>query len=473
MVSAAIDDFKTPLKCCSVFVSEIYANGLRLDAGSYELVARQARNVIVHGKYQTKRLCEKNGLTTAYVLGRFKRIWSKNKLFPIFQPSSITDINPIADGYLSKATKVNIDSLRVHKGQILVSCSGIIGNVAYVSKTLDNSIFSHDLLRINCNNTDDAGYVYAFLKTDAGQQLLHANKYGSVITHIEPELLANIPIPDPPEEIKRKINSLIVKSYALRDESNDTLDEATSLLKDALRLPPMTTSNDAKQPVECFTVKLSDLAGRLDASYHIPSVVNLVAHLRKNAGEVTNIGDTRISMDVILPGRFTRVYVGEKNGRPFIGGKQIGELDPVGKKYLSIQKYPEKTINILKVKANTILITRSGTIGNVASVLKHWENWIISEHVIRVVPAADAIAGYLFVFLASDYGKALIKRYTYGSVVDEITDSHVRQIPVPLLKDKEVQKRINDMALSVNEKRYKAWLLEKEAIDIVKKDVIG
>ena len=118
------------------------------------------------------------------------------------------------------------------------------------------------------------------------------------------------------------------------------------------------------------------------------------------------------------------------------------------------------------------MITCSGTIGKVALVRKHWEEWTASQHIIRVVPADKDVAGYISFFLASDYGYPLITHYTYGSVVDEIDDTHVASIPFSLLKNEAVQKRINDLALEANEKRYQAYKLEQQALEIVDKCVI-
>ena len=165
------------------------------------------------------------------------------------------------------------------------------------------------------------------------------------------------------------------------------------------------------------------------------------------------------------------MYVEEGYGSVLIGGKQLNELDPSGKKYLSRTKHKD-LMKKLEVVQNTVLITRSGTIGRVVLVPKHWEHWIPSDHIIRVVPASDDIAGYLSVFLASDYGYQLITHYTYGSVVDEIDDTHVSSIPFPLLKNKPVQKEINDLALKANEKRYEAYKLEQQALQIVDKEII-
>ena len=331
------------------------------------------------------------------------------------------------------------------------------------------------MLRIDCKDEYDAGYIYTYLKSSTGNKILLTNSYGAVITHIEPEHLATVPIPNAPTEIKKRIHSLIVRSYQLRDESNSLIDKATALMTKELHFPSIHNFDvelfDKKASVDTFSVKLSNMAGRVDASYHVPIVDAIVTHMAKYASEVTIVGDSRISKEVILPPRFARVYVEEGYGRVLLGGKQINELDPSGKKYLSRTKHKE-LMKKLEVAQNTILITRSGTIGKVVLVPKHWEHWIPSDHIIRVVPASADIAGFLDIFLSSEYGYTLITHYTYGSVVDEIDDNHVRSIPIPLLKNQEIQKEINTLALDANQLRYEAYKLEQEALQIMDKEVI-
>ena len=467
---------ESPLKFCTVTLSDVIFRGKRLEASVFDVDAKHARAAVEHGKYPVKMVGGANGLAGSYVCGRFKRIWVEKSDFPIFQPSSITDIYQTPDGYISHKTQTNIDALRVHEGQVLMTCSGTIGKLSYVSKTLDNQIFSHDLLRINSNDPSDAGYIYAYLKSATGNKILLTNSYGAVITHIEPEHLATVPIPDAPEEIKKHISDLIVKSYALRDESNSLIDEATGLLISELQLPDISSFDvelyKKKANVDTFSVKLSKIAGRIDASFHVPIVDAIIEHMKQHAAEVTTVGDKRISKEIILPGRFKRVYVEEGYGRVFIGGKQILELDPTNKKYLSLVHHGDRISKQLELHENMTLITCSGTIGRVALVGKHWENWTANQHIIRVVPASKDVAGYLSVFLASEYGYPLITHYTYGSVVDEIDDTHVSSIPFPLLKNADVQRRINELALQASEKRYEAYTLEQQALRIIDKEVI-
>ena len=340
--------------------------------------------------------------------------------------------------------------------------SGTIGKVAYVSKTLANTVFTPDLLRIDAKNNFDAGYIYAYFKSKVGQKILLSSIYGAVIQHLEPEHLEKIPIPDAPENLKRQIHELIVKSYDLRDESNALIDEATQILIDELKLPPI-EDFDAKKN---FSVKLSNLRGRLDASFHVPIVDKIISHLQSHAAELTTIGDNRISENVILPGRFKRVYVDEGHGITFFGGRSIGELNPSDKKYLSFAMHDEKIRDELTIREKMILITCSGTIGKVAFVPKHWDGWAMTHDIIRLIPRSD-IEGYVYIWLQSDYANKIINSFTYGAVVPHIEKFHLESVAIPILKNVAAQKKINALALSANEKRFEAYELEQRALKIM------
>lgn len=459
-------------KWCSVTLSDVIDRGKRLEASVFDVEAKQARDLILKGKNPVAFLGGNNGLTSSYTGARFKRIWLKKSNLSIYQPSSIVDIKPTPDGYISHLTQVNIDNLRVRKGQILMTCSGTIGKVSLVSNTLDNCIFSHDLLRINCNNDLDIGYIYTYLKSRVGNKILLTNSYGAVITHIEPEHLASVPIPNAPEEIKKKIHDLIMRSYELRDESNELLDKAEQILVEEMKLPPIEEMLNAEDTVETFNVKLSELNKRADASYHVPVVKAIVKHLKEHAGELTTIGDERISKKIILAGVFKRTYVEEEYGYPFLGGKEITQLNPKTEKYLSKAVHKARYEKELRVSENMILVSDRGTIGTVALVPKHWNNYAVSQNVLKVIPSNNNIAGYLYVFLNSEYGKLLTCRETYGSVVDMIDNHSLATIEFPLLKDKTKQAQINALALEANDKRYQAYCLEQEALTIMNKEVL-
>ena len=405
-----------------------------------------------------------------------KGFFLEKSLFPIHQPSQINELYPKPSAYISHLTKTDIDALRVKKGQVLLTCSGTIGNCTYVRDTLDNLIFSHDVIRVESN--EYGGYIYTFLKSRIGSSIVKTNQYGAVVKHIEPKHLNDVPIPNPPSVLKQEIHDLIEDSFKLRDESNELLDAAQVLLKEALELPSVevlyeqTEQFDETAKVLNYSVPLSDGFDRLDGSYYVPIVDVIEQHIAKTARKIVKIDDVQISESVILPGRFKRVYVEEGNGVVFFGGKQLYELDPSNKKYLSSKQHEDRIRGELTLRKNMVLITCSGTIAKVTITPKHWEGWTANQHIIRVVPTNDEIAGYLYAWLSSEYAYPLIIRYTYGAVVDEINDDQVSEIVVPLLHDKDVQRKINDMVLEANRKRTEAYNLEQEALRVLDEKVI-
>ena len=467
---------ESPIKWCSVTLSEVVEKGKRLEASVYDVEAKQAYVRVKNGIYPSVDLIGANSpVQKAHYGGRLKRNYvEKNteNAIGFIGSSEMLDVSPQPIKFMVDDERVS--NLHVKKGTVLISRSGTIGNMSFVNETLEKFLISEHAMRLECNSYP--GYVYAYLKTKTGQALIRSNIYGSVIQQIEPEHLASIPIPDASKEIKSKVDSLIVQSYTLRDDSNAMLEKATRMMINELHLPAIEDFDveyfKKETPVETFNVKLSDMEYRLDASYHIPIVDAIIRHLKETCDELTTVADKRVSKEIILPGRFKRTYVDEGVGRVFIGGKQLWEIDPCNKKYLSLSQHGDRIEKQLELHENMTLITCSGTIGKVALVGKHWESWAANQHIIRIVPADDSIAGYLNVFLASIYGYYLISRHTYGAVIDEIDDTHISKIPIPLLRNHDVQKKINALALEANKKRYEAYKLEQEALEIMDKEVI-
>lgn len=465
------------VKWCSVALSEVINNSNRFEASAFSLDAKNAREIINNTKFINQPLFGEKGFTkTCFYPGRFKRIyisWKDRNAIGFLGSSEMLEIKPKPEKYLSK-NQNDIESLFLNKDDVLISRSGTIGNIAYASKTLLKYLISEHSIRLR--DLQNAGYIYAFLKTDIGQTLIKTNTFGSVVNQIEPEHLKNVIIPNPPEILKKEIHNLVVKSYNLRDESNDLIDEAEKMLIEELKLPPIEDFKpkyfDNGKSIRNFEVSLSKLNNRFDGSYHIPLVDCLLKHLKNNASEIKLLGDNTLSNRIILAGVFKRTYVGENEGVPFLGGKDIMQLSPNIEKFLS-RKVHEKLIKkSLEVKENMILITDRGTIGNVMIVPKHFEGWAVSQNVIKLECASDDIAGYIYAFLNSHYGKIFLQRETYGSVINMIDDKNVAKLPIPLLINKEIQTKINNLVLEANKKRYEAYVLEQKAIKMVNEKVI-
>lgn len=462
------------LKWTSVTSNEVEKANYRLEASAFNVDAKKAIDDLKRCKHKLKPLIGKNGFGIAYRPGIVKRIFVNEGFgIPMFTPSEIVNINPKPEKFLSKHTKTNLDEWKLKEEEIVLTCSGTIGQASYVSKTLAGKCFSQNMIRIVAN--EYPGYLYAFIKTKTCQLLLQTNNYGAVIQHIDPEHLENISVPNPPADKKKSIDKKIIDSFNLRDESNRLFEKAESILKNSLKLPSIykidNTFFDNKATVQTFIVNISNLDDRFDASYHIPLVNSIFDYLLDNSDKILPLRSKELSSAVLHPERFKRVYVDENDGVPFFGGKGLLSIDPTGKKYISKSKHSNRIPGLI-LKKNMLLLTRSGTIGKVNIVPQHWDGWIATDDLIRVVPASNEIAGFLYVWLASDYGRVLIEKFVYGSVVDHIEVDHVGKIPIPILKDKSIMKQINDLALEANKLRSEAYDLEQAAIKQVNEEVI-
>lgn len=165
------------------------------------------------------------------------------------------------------------------------------------------------------------------------------------------------------------------------------------------------------------------------------------------------------------------MYVDKEYGVRFLGGKELNQLDPSTEKYLSKKAHANQLKDSLGIKPNSLLTPARGSLGEVVFPPKHFKGWAISDNLMQIL-SFDSICGYLYIFLNTEYGKTLIKRFTYGGVVDAIEPEHIKQVAIPLLKNKSAQKKINDLALEANQKRYEAFLLEQQALEIMDNEVI-
>jgi len=101
---------------------------------------------------------------------------------------------------LAKASKQQIDTinkLRVNRGDIVITRSGSIGRIAYITQQLDGVIASDDLIRVCINNENMRHYVFFYLQSKFAQDQMKMNEYGSIQQHLEPNHVKDMIIPIP------------------------------------------------------------------------------------------------------------------------------------------------------------------------------------------------------------------------------------------------------------------------------------
>ena len=102
---------------------------------------------------------------------------------------------------LSKASSKqhrDFNAVRVVEGDLLITRSGTIGRVAYITKRLNKAIVSDDAIRVRITSKKLRAYVYGYLQSCHAQNQLLMNEYGAVQQHLEPSHVADllVPVPD-------------------------------------------------------------------------------------------------------------------------------------------------------------------------------------------------------------------------------------------------------------------------------------
>lgn len=397
---------------------------------------------------------------------RFARIYvGPERGVPFLSSSDIIGLRPERGNYLSLKTP-RLDALKIQPWEVLVSCSGTIGNVSLASPRMSEWAVSQHVIRITAHDRDTAGYVAAFLRSNWGRPQLTGMTYGSVVQHIEPEHLQHVLIPDLPAICRIAIGRAFVNAALKRDEANHKLDEADALLCSALKLPPLPVP--AKGPV-VNTVRAADWCTRLDASFHNPTAHWVEKQLRAAGVPIRPLSDKQLTTAINGVTKFrTRVYV-PQGGIPLLSSKQLFQIDPIEIKRLAKGAH-QGDLEEICLAENMIAITRSGTIGRVQIVPKYMHGWANSEHTIRAIASNEEYAGYLYAWLSSAYGQALIARHSYGSVIVEIDRFMVGKIPVPILPDAK-RTAISSLVLDANRLRDEAWTLEQDALKKLRAEI--
>ena len=392
----------------------------------------------------------------------FSRIFVKDAEhgIPYLAASDTVLANLDTGRYLSKKQASILSYLMLKKDWIVVTCSGTIGNVTYTNSSFENHIATHDLIRIVPNDEKNLrGYLYAFLASKYGYNQLTQSQFGGVVKHINAEHVRNIKVPCFAEFFQEEVNDLVQEAARLRENASDALEYAIGYF-DTLFLMPFKESCLGKVSSKEI---LTSINKRFEASFHISEGKDIDKYIKEHY-EWKSLGE--VCSNISRPDIFKRYYV--KKGITFLGGADIFLATPDSEKRLSSKK--TANIEALMIKEGTILLPRSGTIGNVAWAHAGHAQKLASEDVIRITPNDILRAGYVYAFLASKYGKKLIQRYIFGSVIQHVEPPHLKLIPVPII-DKKVMDDIHDKVMVYSSAMGKAIEYERKAITMVEQEI--
>lgn len=168
---------------------------------------------------------------------------------------------------------------------------------------------------------------------------------------------------------------------------------------------------------------------------------------------------------VVFPGIFKRYLVEDINfGIKFLTTSDIMMLEPDTDKILS--EHLTVNLPIYRVQEHSLLVSRSGTIGNTIYVDDRLKDFAITEDALRVKPFDEKNIGLLYFYFTSEYGNGTITGKKSGAVIDHIYEEDLFKLPIPRL-DEQLCNQFFETYLRVKSNREKADKIIKEARSLV------
>ena len=212
-------------QCRAIPSTWVEKNGRRLDCGPYTSGAVEAKELL--GKHPNNPMKE---LTTGYKGGifsgsRLPRIYVDDPAegVPFLGSTDILDADLSNISLLSKKQVERNPVLVLDEGWTLITRSGTIGRTAYGRPDMKGMAGSEHFIRVAPDtNKIKPGYLYAYLSGRFGMPIILSGTYGSIVTHLEPHQLADLPVPRL-GEAENQAHDLVQYAADLRVEAAELL----------------------------------------------------------------------------------------------------------------------------------------------------------------------------------------------------------------------------------------------------------
>lgn len=464
------------LKWKAVRSAWLEEGGRRLDCNPYMSGALEARDTLKQLKARKDAL---STVTTGHAGGIyngpvFARIWVNDPRYgvPFLSNSDMLNADltnlPLLQRRYAESKK--LAHLKLNPGTTLITCSGTIGRMTFVRPDMEGMWSSQHIMKVVPDpERIPPGYLYAFLSSRYGVPLVVSGTYGAIIQHIEPEHIAELPVPRFDARTESAIAAKVDAAAHARVQAVELLQEAASRLRKLLGLRPPTPVTLLPKP-DVAAATSEAFRDRGDAYYY--SARNAESRDAFDAVETNRaLGDVA---EVFIPGIFKRLYASDPQfGSPYITGGDVFELAPTSDKYLMKRVAAEYRLLLRK---GMIVVQEAGQLGGLIGrsvmVGSYLEGFSCSNNMIRIVPEDDIDGGYLFTLLSSEHGVRLLSREAAGSSIPHIDEQRVKRIQVPW-PSRKGREDIGAPAIRARELRDQACVWEREARDMLETKILG
>ena len=357
--------------------------------------------------------------------------------------------------------------LVIESSWTLISCSGTVGRMVFSRPDMSGMAGSQDFMRVIADeNKILPGYLHAYLSSRFGIPLITGGTYGSIIQHIEPEHIADRPVPRLNTRVEEQAHSHVLEAALLRAQHQSQLQQATSRLFEAVGIQDITSGSWHAGNPDLGFLRRIESPTTLRALNFNPRYQELIASVRARSHR--SLGQLCVAGTLKRAGRYKRIDAEPEYAYRLIGQKEVFWLRPEGR-WIAKKSVGDD----LLVGPRTTLVAARGTFGE-AELYCRAEficgsavDSAYSEDLLRVV-ADEAVMprGCLFAFMRSQTAFRMLRSISTGTKLQDHHAALLHALPVPYPNARD-RNEIHDLVVDAYEKRHRSVQLEDEAVTLV------
>ena len=439
-------------------------NGRRLDCGPYVAGAIEAKELLSH--MNTTPLAEltaghKGGIYNGSPFVR-NYVEDPDHGVPFLTTSSLLQADLSNLSLLSKrdAQSRQLNFLEIKSGMTLITCSGSIGRMAYARADMDGVWSNQDIMKVVPDpDLIKPGYLYAYLSSRFGVPLIVSGTYGAIIQHIEPQHIADLPVPRL-GTVEDQAQELVQGAADLRADASKRLEQAANSIINQLGSPELRKTYSIAQVVSSLEIAKTM---RMEGYYFNQRAREADLWATTHGNGFWNLGDIADVYDVPP---FKHIYVDAEYGVPFFTSGDLFKLERKPEKYLSNTQ--TKDLDKYILGRNWVLLARSGQLGGIICRPQFSDSALegsaTSDHVIRIISRSEEVPpGYVYAYLSTqEIGYPLLMRTSCGTSIPALWPTYLKSLPV-VRADSDFMNSIDAEVKSSFEMRVEATGLEDEA----------
>lgn len=463
------------MKCRIVSNKELFETN-RFD-GSFHNAEMNVYDTVIkkHSSHALKYFCD-----DIFTSGRNKRVYTLEEYgYPFLSNSDVSTYNPFMACKYSSKKIGNDEKAFLKEGMIVTGRVGAIGQTSYVPYfwEKEKAQGSDNIIRISVKQEYKRGFIYAYLSSKMGNMALWKLATGGVQPFITDIMVGGIAIPDFPDVLSAKINSLIIESSQLRGSAFEKLKISQKELQQCANLPELEPEyydfyglpSDGRS-VSTFVRRKSDLSLSINA-FNYSERIRILEDKIRECCKTVPLHEVIEDGHFFSTGSFPRVEVSKDFGIMLINQSDIFDSIIKGK-YIS--KRGVKTDNL--VDYGEVLIAGVGTLGEneifcrTIFANEDLQGQLVSGEFIRMKANETVPAGYLYSWLSSGYGFRLIRSTQTGTKQCRPIQKMLLNKPIPII-DKTSMEKIDLMVRDAHTLLYQSNQKERQAIQMVEEEI--